>query len=60
VENKLQIVLEMIIELIRFGNDPNIKHVFDLVDEIEKEAIKRNYIKDTKTDYVKIMEARKK
>jgi len=46
-------------ELLRFGADPNIKHVFDLVDEIEQEAIKRNYIADTRTEYVKILDSRK-
>ena len=46
-------------ELMRHGNDPNVKKIFDLVDEIEQEAIERNYIKDTRTEYVKILESRK-
>jgi len=59
LENKIAIVIEIVMELLRFGADPDIKHVFDLVDEIEKEAIKRNYIADTRTEYVKILESRK-
>jgi len=59
LENKIAIVIEIVMELLRFGSDPDIKHVFDLVDEIEKEAIKRNYIADTRTEYVKILESRK-
>ena len=59
MENKIAIVIEIVMELLRFGSDPDIKHVFDLVDEIEKEAIKRNYIADTRTEYVKILESRK-
>jgi hypothetical protein len=46
-------------EFIRHGTSPDIKEIFDLVDEIEKEAIKRNYIADTRTEYVKILESRK-
>ena len=59
MENKIAIVIESVMELLRFGSDPDIKHVFDLVDEIEQEAIKRNYIADTRTEYVKILESRK-
>jgi len=59
LENKIAIVIEIVMELLRFGSDPDIKHVFDLVDEIEQEAIKRNYIADTRTEYVKILESRK-
>jgi hypothetical protein len=59
LENKIAIVIEIIMELMRHGNDPNVKKIFDLVDEIEQEAIKRNYIADTRTEYVKIMESRK-
>ena len=59
MENKIAIVIEIVMELLRFGSDPDIKHVFDLVDEIEQEAIKRNYIADTRTEYVKILESRK-
>ena len=59
MENKIAIVIEIIMELMRHGNDPNVKKIFDLVDEIEKEAIKRNYIADTRTEYVKILESRK-
>ena len=59
MENKIAIVIEIIMELMRHGNDPNVKKIFDLVDEIEQEAIKRNYIADTRTEYVKIMESRK-
>ena len=59
MENKIAIVIEIVMELLRFGSDPDIKHVFDLVDEIEQEAIERNYIKDTRTEYVKILESRK-
>lgn len=59
MENKIQIVIEIVMEFIRHGTSPDIKEIFDLVDEIEKEAIKRNYIADTRTEYVKIMESRK-
>jgi len=59
LENKIAIVIEIIMELMRHGNDPNVKKIFDLVDEIEQEAIKRNYIADTRTEYVKILESRK-
>jgi len=59
LENKIQIVIEIVMEFIRHGTSPDIKEIFDLVDEIEKEAIKRNYIADTRTEYVKIMESRK-
>lgn len=59
MENKIAIVIEIIMELMRHGNDPNVKKIFDLVDEIEQEAIKRNYIADTRTEYVKILESRK-
>ena len=57
MENKIAIVIEIIMELMRHGNDPNVKKIFDLVDEIEQEAIKRNYIADTRTEYVKILES---
>ncbi len=60
MENKLQVVIEIIFELLRFGKDPNVKQVFDLVDQIEKEAIDRRYIESSKSDYLKILEARKK
>lgn len=59
MENKLEVVIEIVLEMLRHGNDPNIVMIFNLVDEIEKEAIKRNYIKDNKSDYFKIMESRK-
>ena len=59
MENKIQIVIEIVMEFIRHGTSPDIKEIFDLVDEIEKEAIKRNYIADTRTEYVKILESRK-
>jgi len=59
LENKIQIVIEIVMEFIRHGTSPDIKEIFDLVDEIEKEAIKRNYIADTRTEYVKILESRK-
>ena len=59
MENKIQIVIEIVMEFIRHGTSPDIKEIFDLVDEIEKEAIKRNYIADTRTEYVNILESRK-
>jgi len=59
LENKIAIVIEIVMEFIRLGTSPDIKEIFDLVDEIEKEAIKRNYIADTRTEYVKILESRK-
>jgi len=57
--DKVNSAMEIILTSIRDGKMIDVEYACDMVDRLEAEALKRNWIKDTKSEYDKILSERK-